>query len=538
MDHGRALVGHAFSLLADSVDAFLTITLASEVAPDGDWTGILAAADARRSQRPTSDRSYSRSDPSCSLRIFSERPIEARAPLDRVFGKRWDSRVVSAYAAELRGSRNSWAHNNPVRDEDWVRALDTMERLLVCINRPEHLAWIRGTRRQLEQRIVDSPLAPAVPVPNTAKNVRVHELAKELGAFSQELLFALKQIGVPAKSASSTIDGSDAARIRSEIFFHGKNRLNTAHYVLAGRPNPVHTVCCDPERERLFCGDAGGIVSVYDYGQQRATKHGEFSTQLREEPSEGVSVAVSPDGSLLATVSRGGSAARLWDARTFELRSEFPCAAGNRVAFSPDGQDLAICGSRGVAIYKIATQMPRSMLGSTAAVDVTFSRDSTTIAVANENCPTPVVHRLTQGSWVVQALEDWQECVHDETKPSVVALSPDGTLLASGGADPVIYIWDLSIGRLVALLTGLTGSVNALSFCPDGKSLATGGSDGILRIWNVAEQRCAAVLSGHAGAVTTLACNADDDSYGAVLMTGGVDGTIRAWAANRYGRVV
>ena len=46
---------------------------------------------------------------------------------------------------------------------------------------------------------------------------RVHEVAKELGLSSKEVLAHLEQIGQPAKSHSSSIDEDLAARLRTEL---------------------------------------------------------------------------------------------------------------------------------------------------------------------------------------------------------------------------------------------------------------------------------------------------------------------------------
>jgi hypothetical protein len=45
--------------------------------------------------------------------------------------------------------------------------------------------------------------------------VRVHELAKELGVTSKEILVRLAELGVPAKSASSMLAAADAHRLRT-----------------------------------------------------------------------------------------------------------------------------------------------------------------------------------------------------------------------------------------------------------------------------------------------------------------------------------
>jgi WD40 repeat protein len=71
-----------------------------------------------------------------------------------------------------------------------------------------------------------------------------------------------------------------------------------------------------------------------------------------------------------------------------------------------------------------------------------------------------------------------------------VAFSPDGKLLASGGDDATIRIWDVETGQLHRLLCEHTKSVRSVCFSPDGKTLASASEDETIKLWNLKTGEC------------------------------------------------
>src|SRR5439155_16382321 len=86
-----------------------------------------------------------------------------------------------------------------------------------------------------------------------------------------------------------------------------------------------------------------------------------------------------------------------------------------------------------------------------------------------------------------------------------LALSPDGTLLASGGEDHQIRVWDAATYQLRLTLDGHTDTVNSVAFAPDNTLLASASADHTVRLWDSSTGRQLATIDASTKSVNRVA---------------------------------
>jgi WD40 repeat protein len=235
-----------------------------------------------------------------------------------------------------------------------------------------------------------------------------------------------------------------------------------------------------------------------------------------EIPPEGLvqSVTLSPDGRMVVT---GSTTAILWDSATGRLLRRLPIPTGVVLAaeFSPDGAKMATAGSDGVVRVwnaRSGTQLA-ALEGHTGRItSLAYSPGGETLASASVDGTTRLwdtdLERLREAE-----LERRGGEILSSTGEEVraVRFSPDGGTLVEA-LSGTVRLWDVASGApagapLLESQGSSAGPVllpRGLAFTDDGRLLATGGSDGVVRLWDLSRRREVAALSGHRFGVSRL----------------------------------
>jgi len=169
------------------------------------------------------------------------------------------------------------------------------------------------------------------------------------------------------------------------------------------------------------------------------------------------------------------------------------------VAFSPDGRRLAIGVSNrnlrdreaikeSVFLYEIeSSKLIRKLRPNNEGPNfLLFSPDGEMLITSGLWRQPVQLWRVFKGQEAGTVQGQDQNRHWSEYRP--IALSADGKLLALGGKDNTILLWEMLTGREVHRLEGHQGPVRSLAFAPDGRSLLSSSADITALIWDLAPQ--------------------------------------------------
>jgi WD40 repeat protein len=277
---------------------------------------------------------------------------------------------------------------------------------------------------------------------------------------------------------------------------------------LAGHSKRVTGVALDGGGTRAVTGSGDGKAIVWDANSQKQL------SVLDTGPSEVSSVAMSYDGALVAAGSADGKV-HLWrsdqDRPSFEIDSM--AGAVNSIALNAAGTLLATGSEdRKARLWNASSGELQKTLGPladqvrslafTPAGDVLVTGAASTARVWDTATGTQLARPLVHHAPVL-----------------AVAVSPKGDLVAAGGRDQDVLVWQFPGIRLKWTLSGHSGAVKGLVFSDDGTKLAAASDDGTIRIWLSSTGEQVGVIQSAGHDITSFAMA----SHGGVLATASSD---------------
>ena len=289
-------------------------------------------------------------------------------------------------------------------------------------------------------------------------------------------------------------------------------------------------------------------------------------------------IAFSPDGKTLAVrkniLNESKGEVKLSDVQTWKEgrtlkgdRGITLTEAMRSIAFSPDGKTMAvaIAGLDGeeifneIQLWDVAQgRLTRSLLVHKRGVkgldrvsrafwrissrmippnrptaSLTFSADGKTVFTINE--------QVQMKGWDVDS-GAVKIIGKSEGEVASVALSPDGSVIATGEYDNNVRLWETGTGKLRQKLAGSAAwtstfsadsmivSVNSIlsvAFFPDGKTLAGATSNKAVKLWETSHTTEKKSLKGHEDRVSSIAVLPERMR----LLSGSNDQTARLWDA-------
>ena len=297
-----------------------------------------------------------------------------------------------------------------------------------------------------------------------------------------------------------------------------------------GHENKIESVAYSPDGKLIATVSADRSVKLW-------LPSGKLVGTLQEHSHWVNGVAFSPEREQLVTVSSDNTV-KLWQLKCKKKQDNVclqidgtPLKTMTQhtwwvtdVSFSPDGKTFVTSSRDGtVKIWSSEGNLLQDISikndsGENNEVwGVSFSPDGQTIATANQD---GTVTLLNLKGIVLHTLKEHSDRVRD------VNFSPDGKFIVSGSDDSTAILWQ-SDGTLVTRLEGHEATVNRLEFSSDSLTIAT-VSDGDaenVKLWNI-DGTLLTTFQGHTARVKGVSFSPD----GQTLATGSWDRTVRLWS--------
>lgn len=276
-----------------------------------------------------------------------------------------------------------------------------------------------------------------------------------------------------------------------------------------GHYGPVLSITHNKTGTLLLTGGDDGTIRVWNLNDNSLVR------TLLSKNKKLTSLSVSPDNTKLVSTGPGSeSFVEVWDINSGSLIKTLsrPSISLKTVTFSRDGKKIASC-LNGIYIWDLNSGSLIRSFTDKYSESVVFSTDGLKI-ISGDSLGNVEFSNITTGA------SDKTFAAH-QSKVTAIALSPDGTRLATGSHDKRLNIWDIN-GTLINPFIGHYNDVVSLDFSTDGTKLASCAYDKTVRIWGLFPGNLLHTFHDNTEIVNSVSLSPD----GSKMVAGSNDATI------------
>ncbi|MCJ1316185.1 hypothetical protein MMC15_001505 [Xylographa vitiligo] len=250
----------------------------------------------------------------------------------------------------------------------------------------------------------------------------------------------------------------------------------------------VNGLAVDSDRSILYSGGRDGVICAWDLDLD--LKNGDFNSQNPfaspddPKPAGGIKKAASSFRSQVQAHTHWVNDIILAQSNTALVSASSDITVKVWRPYGEDGQSATTIGLHSDYVKCLATPGPHSDWVASGGLDHKIR-----------------LWDLNGGGEKLQIAVGEDE---NSAKGSVYALSVRGSIMASGGPESIVRLWDPKTGKRITKFVGHTDNVRDILINQDGDTIMTASSDQTIKVWSVAAGRCMHTLTMHNDSVWSL----------------------------------
>jgi WD40 repeat protein len=299
--------------------------------------------------------------------------------------------------------------------------------------------------------------------------------------------YPFEYLVIPADTKATSADFADDGKTLishwgNQLQFIPIKRTSTPQSVTARGQPAIRLNLCTPNGEYLVTIGTDNSIALWD-----VAKRSQIGMPVPPRKGYILAAAFSADSRTLAVSLRkneDSDKGEIWlvdvpggTHKVLATGSDDPVFA---VAFSPMGNLLAASQEGSASIWNLDTLKPQSfglLVGNETFLSLTFSTDGKLLAAGGTDGAIQLWDFETNSGTLLEA---------HRGPVSALAFNPDGKQLASGGWDKSIFLWDIKTHQvLTAPIVKHQGAISRIAFTPDGHWMASSADVGEVAVWEL-----------------------------------------------------